>query len=166
MSSPAGVEGVSRSESVRMWLLGGFRGSVGSTTIAHDAWRLRKAEVLVKLLAISPGHRLHREQAMDLLWPESGRKKATNNLRNQQGVRERGPNTRCAEEDAAPVLGDTFPSQTAHRLRMVGTGGGGGYMTSITGPVLETKGCLLPRPGSCLFSSATGAFSLFRSGKL
>src|SRR5918994_6855982 len=49
----------------------------------------------------------------------------------QQGVRERGPDTRCAEPDAAPVLGETFPPQTAHRLLVVGTGGGGGSMTSI-----------------------------------
>ena len=49
----------------------------------------------------------------------------------QQDVRERGPNTRCADEDAAPVLGETFPPQRAHWLLMVGKGGGGGYMTSI-----------------------------------
>jgi DNA-binding SARP family transcriptional activator len=36
---------------------------------------------LVKLLALAPGHRLHREQIMDLLWPGSGRKAASNNLR-------------------------------------------------------------------------------------
>jgi hypothetical protein len=36
----------------------------------------------------------------------------------EQGVRERGPNTRCADEDAWPVLGDSLPPQTAHRLLM------------------------------------------------
>jgi catechol 2,3-dioxygenase-like lactoylglutathione lyase family enzyme len=49
----------------------------------------------------------------------------------KQGVRERGPITRCAEEDAAPVLGDSSPPQTAQRLLMVGKGGGGDSMTSI-----------------------------------
>src|SRR3712207_3426239 len=49
----------------------------------------------------------------------------------EQGVRERSPNTRCADEDAVPVLGDSFPPQTAHRLFMVGKGGGRGSMTSI-----------------------------------
>ena len=34
----------------------------------------------MKLLALAPGHRLHREQAIDLLWPESGRRPASNNL--------------------------------------------------------------------------------------
>ena len=66
---------------LRVWLLGGFRLSVGSTTVDDDRWRLRKAASLVKLLALAPGHRLHREQAMDLLWPDLGRKAASNNLR-------------------------------------------------------------------------------------
>jgi len=66
---------------VRAWLLGGFWVSVGSQTIEQDQWRLRKAASLVKLLAIAPGHRIHREQVMNLLWPDLGRKAASNNLR-------------------------------------------------------------------------------------
>jgi DNA-binding SARP family transcriptional activator len=62
-------------------MLGAYRVSVGSRTIAQDAWRLRKAATLVKLLALAPGHRMHREQAMDLLWPDSGKKAASNSLR-------------------------------------------------------------------------------------
>jgi two-component SAPR family response regulator len=68
-------------EAVRIGLLGGFRVSVGSRTIEEGAWRLRKAASLVKLLALAPGHRLHRERAMDLLWPDLGTKAASNNLR-------------------------------------------------------------------------------------
>ncbi len=64
-----------------MWLLGSFRVSIGSRTFAEGAWRLKNAAALVKLLALTPGHRLHREQAMDALWPDSGRKAASNNLR-------------------------------------------------------------------------------------
>ena len=64
-----------------MWLLGSFRVSVGSQTIEQNQWRLRKAASLVKLLAIAPGHRLHREQVMNLLWPDLGKKAASNNLR-------------------------------------------------------------------------------------
>src|SRR5215212_6130569 len=70
-----------RSEAFRAWLLGGFRVSVGSRAIAQDAWHLKKAAVLVKLLALAPGHRLHREQAMDILWPGSGSRVASNSLR-------------------------------------------------------------------------------------
>src|SRR5215207_7852768 len=68
-------------EAVRVWLLGGFRVSVGSAPIEENAWRLRKAAALVKLLSLAEGHRLHREQAMNLLWPDSGRVAAANNLR-------------------------------------------------------------------------------------
>jgi predicted ATPase/DNA-binding SARP family transcriptional activator/DNA-binding CsgD family transcriptional regulator len=68
-------------EAVRIRLLGGFQVSVGARAIEQDQWRLRKAASLVKLLALSPGYCLHREQVMDLLWPESGRKAASNNLR-------------------------------------------------------------------------------------
>ena len=89
MGSPPGFEGMTqpeaptskRPEAVRVWLFGGFRVSVGSRTITQDAWRLRKVAALVKLLALAPGHRLHREQVMDLLWPNSARKAASNSLR-------------------------------------------------------------------------------------
>ena len=75
--APAGE----RAEVVRVWLLGGFRVSVGSRVIEDKRWRLEKAATLVKLLALSPGHRLHREQAMDHLWPDLGKKAVSNNLR-------------------------------------------------------------------------------------
>jgi DNA-binding SARP family transcriptional activator len=62
---------------VRVKLLGGYSVSVGDRTVARDLWRLRKAAALVKLLALAPGHRLYREQAMDLLWPELGTRAAS-----------------------------------------------------------------------------------------
>jgi predicted ATPase/DNA-binding SARP family transcriptional activator/DNA-binding CsgD family transcriptional regulator len=77
----SGFDSVMRSEVVRVWLLSGFRVSVGSRTIRQEEWRLKKAAHLIKLLALSPSHRLHREQAMDLLWPDLGRRAAANNLR-------------------------------------------------------------------------------------
>ena len=68
-------------QAVRIWLLGGFRISIGSSrSIAGEKWHLRKAGNLVKLLALAPGHRLHREQATGLLWPELDSKAAANNL--------------------------------------------------------------------------------------
>jgi len=70
-----------RPETLRVWLLGGFRVSVGSRTITDGQWHLRKAAALVKLLALSPGHRLHREQVMEILWPNSDKRTASNNLR-------------------------------------------------------------------------------------
>ena len=68
-------------EVVRVKLLGGFSVSVGSRTIRQDEWRSKKAVTLVKLLALAPGHRMHRERAIDLLWPDSARSRASNNLR-------------------------------------------------------------------------------------
>ena len=70
-----------KAEVMRVWLLGGFRVSVRSRVVRDDSWRLRKAASLVKLLALAPDHRLHREQVMELLWPDSGRRAASNNLR-------------------------------------------------------------------------------------
>ncbi|HYQ84337.1 MAG TPA: hypothetical protein VEP28_10095, partial [Rubrobacter sp.] len=69
---------VRESEVLRIALLGGFRVSVGTRTIGEDAWHLRKAANLVKLLALAPGHLLHREQAMDVLWPDLARSAASN----------------------------------------------------------------------------------------
>ena len=67
-------------EPVRVWLLGGFRVSVGSRSLGKKGWRLKKATRLLKLLALAEGHCLHREQAMELLWPELDPEAATNNL--------------------------------------------------------------------------------------
>jgi DNA-binding SARP family transcriptional activator len=68
-------------ETLRIRMLGGFRVSAGPRLIEENAWRLKKAANLVKLLALAPGHRLHREQAMDLLWPDLGTQAASSNLR-------------------------------------------------------------------------------------
>jgi DNA-binding SARP family transcriptional activator len=68
-------------EVVRIWMLGGFRVSVGSRTIPREAWRLRKAAALLKLLGLAPGHRMHRDEAMEALWPDSDGKAASNSLR-------------------------------------------------------------------------------------
>ena len=65
---------------VSVSLLGGFAAAVGGVPVADKAWRLKKARELVKLLALAPSHRLHREQAMDLLWPDRAPAAAANNL--------------------------------------------------------------------------------------
>jgi DNA-binding SARP family transcriptional activator len=55
---------------LRISLLGGFRAEVGGLPVAEEAWRRSGARDLVKLLALRPGHRLHREELTDTLWPE------------------------------------------------------------------------------------------------
>src|ERR687885_214689 len=61
-------------------LLGEFRVSVGPRAIDEREWRLRKARSLVKLLALAPRQRLHREHIIDRLWPEMGLEDGANNL--------------------------------------------------------------------------------------
>ncbi len=48
--------------------------------MAADAWRLRKAKTLVKLLALAGGHRIHREALVAALWPDRDGASAANNL--------------------------------------------------------------------------------------
>jgi predicted ATPase/DNA-binding SARP family transcriptional activator/DNA-binding CsgD family transcriptional regulator len=61
-------------------MLGGFSVSVGLRDIQEGRWRLRKAASLVKLIALAPNHRMHRERIMDLLWPHMDKKAAANSL--------------------------------------------------------------------------------------
>src|SRR5206468_505577 len=70
-----------------------------------DAWRLRKASSLVKLLALTPNHALHREQLCDLLWPDLDFDAAHNNLRYALHV---------ARRSLAGAAGDT-PLLTLHQ---------------------------------------------------
>jgi predicted ATPase/DNA-binding SARP family transcriptional activator len=64
----------------RVRLLGGFSVATGDGVVEDGAWRLRKAKALVKLLALAPDRRLHRERLADLLWPDRDGDAATNNL--------------------------------------------------------------------------------------
>jgi hypothetical protein len=80
MASP-GTKGTSIGDEVLcVGLLGVFSVSVGDRIVAEDAWRLRKARTLIKLLALAPERRLHVEQAAELLWAERDRDSARNNL--------------------------------------------------------------------------------------
>ena len=73
-SAPGGTS------AVRIRLLGGFALAVDGELVAEGTWRLRKARTLVKLLALAPGQRLHREQVIELLWPDRASAAAANNL--------------------------------------------------------------------------------------
>src|SRR5436309_13181950 len=65
-----------------MWiqLLGRFCVTIGTRIIEEVDWPLQKASALVKLLALAPGHRLAREQVMDLLRPDLNPAAAANNF--------------------------------------------------------------------------------------
>ena len=68
-------------DELRISLLGGFRAAVGGGTVSHDAWRRGSATALVKILALAPGHRLHREQLTEALWPLANAEAAASGLR-------------------------------------------------------------------------------------
>ena len=61
-------------------LLGAFSITVGGHVIPDDAWRLRKAKTLIKLLALAPERRLHADRATELLWAGREEASARNNL--------------------------------------------------------------------------------------
>ena len=65
---------------VRVRLLGSFSVSIDGEVVAADAWRLGKAKDVVKLLALAPHHRLHRDQFIDVLWPDRDPRSGANNL--------------------------------------------------------------------------------------
>jgi len=66
---------------LRIDLFGGFRVTVDGRAVPDAAWSRRKPATLIKLLALAPGHRLRREQVMDVLWPELDPSAAAANLR-------------------------------------------------------------------------------------
>jgi predicted ATPase/DNA-binding SARP family transcriptional activator len=100
-------------EHLRIQLLGQFRVRVGLRWIEDAAWRRRKAAAIVKLLALAPQHRLHREQLMDLLWPDFEPQAAASNLRTTLHAARRVLVSLAGE---APPAGDASPRQ-AKRAR-------------------------------------------------
>ena len=55
---------------VAITMLGGFAVTVGGDVVDPALWRRRHAASVVKVLAVAPHRRLHREQLMERLWPE------------------------------------------------------------------------------------------------
>src|SRR2546428_14107654 len=86
--------------SYRIQLLGEFAVSTRDRTVIDRSWPRRKAQALIKLLALQKGSRLHREQVVDLLWPRLSPDDAANNLyKNLHYVRRV-----CCGEGDAPLI--------------------------------------------------------------
>ncbi|RFC76020.1 AAA family ATPase [Streptomyces sp. AcE210] len=66
---------------LRLHLFGGFRATRDGGPALAERWPRPSARALVKLLAVTPGHSLHREQAMDICWPDADAQAATGSLR-------------------------------------------------------------------------------------
>lgn len=56
---------------VDIQILGGFSVTIDGVAIAPALWRRDKAAALVKLLALAPQHKMHRERVIDLFWPDA-----------------------------------------------------------------------------------------------
>src|SRR5437763_2455015 len=55
---------------IRIRLLGRFEVAVNGRAVADGGWSRRHAATLVKLLALAPGRRMHREEVLDAMWPD------------------------------------------------------------------------------------------------
>src|SRR5262245_33189354 len=71
---------ISASPALRIRLLGPFELFAGDRPVASDRWPRRKPRLLVKLLALQPRAQLHREQIIDMLWPDADFEAGVNNL--------------------------------------------------------------------------------------
>ena len=82
-------------QALQVRLLGGFQVVIAGQPVRESVWRQKRAAAIVKLLALEPTHRLHREHLIDTLWPELESEAAANNLRvalhhARQGLRAAG----------------------------------------------------------------------------
>ena len=88
---------------LQIHLLGGFVATVAGRAVTDDAWRLRRAKTLVKLLALAPERRLHREQ---LDGAAVARRRAGRGQRPAPGALHRAPRARRRRRRRALALRD------------------------------------------------------------
>src|SRR5436190_19007979 len=55
---------------IKIRLLGRFEVAVNGGAVADSGWTRRHAATLVKVLALAPGRRMHREEVLDAVWPD------------------------------------------------------------------------------------------------
>ena len=82
-------------------LLGRFEVRVDSRPVPEDAWPQKRAIDLVKLLALSRGHRMPRDQVLEKLWPRLGADAGAANLHKAASYARRA----LGERDAVVVRG-------------------------------------------------------------
>jgi predicted ATPase/DNA-binding SARP family transcriptional activator len=121
---------------VSIGLLGRFSVSLDGNPVEDRAWRLRKARTLVKVLALEPGRRLHREQAMELLWPDRDAAAAQNNLHQTLHAARRvlGAERLLLEDGMLEIAGDVETDVDAFEAAAGaarGSGDPGAYRTAL-----------------------------------
>jgi DNA-binding SARP family transcriptional activator len=112
---------------IQIDLLGQFRVTIDGRAIPADAWRRERGAGLVKLLALSAAHRLHREQLMEAFWPDLDTEAAGANLRKavhfarralgEPGLLESADIVALAPNDELTVDVATFESAATAALR-------------------------------------------------
>lgn len=95
---------------LRIALLGTLQIKVNGQTVPVDAWHRSKAKALIKLLALSPQHRRHREVLMDVLWPNADRLAAGTSLRKaiHHARQVLGPEALLIHDDVVELNGDAL----------------------------------------------------------
>ena len=89
---------------IQITVLGRFAVAVDGVPVAAAHWSRRHAAALVKVLALAPGRRLHREQVLDLVWPEEPIKRAAPKLHKAAHFARRAIDV----PDAVVLRGDTI----------------------------------------------------------
>jgi DNA-binding SARP family transcriptional activator/tetratricopeptide (TPR) repeat protein len=90
---------------VHIELFGRFVMSVSGDVVPAERWSRRHAALLVKLLALTSGRRLHREQVIDRLWPDDSLAEALPKLHKAAHFARR-----ASGRNDAVVLGDEMVS--------------------------------------------------------
>ena len=121
-------------------LLGRFSVAVDGVPISGDAWRSRRAADVLKLLALSPDHRLHRSQVMEALWPESDPQASGTNLRKALHFARRALGDEQAIVSEHGVLVALAARRGRHRRRAVRD-----RSTTRAGPPVTRRPAVPPR---------------------
>lgn len=137
---------------VRIRLLGGFAVDRDGVPVAPREWRLRKARTLVKLLALAPDQRMHRDTLLEILWPDRDVASAVNNLHQAAHVARRvlagdGPNAGWLElRDDVVILcaAGRVDTDVLQFERLAGEARAGGDLTALRTAIAAYTGDLLP----------------------
>jgi DNA-binding SARP family transcriptional activator len=98
------VSTASAADTLRVELLGGFRIAFGANELPAEGWRLAKARSLVKIIALAPDQSIHREQVIELLWPELDPDSGSNNLHQALHVARRSLGALMPEAQPTRIL--------------------------------------------------------------
>ena len=103
---------------LQIYLFGSFRLSVRGSVVAKAAWQKRKAKLLVEILALHPAHELHREELIEILFPETDEKTA-----NARFYRVLYAARRALEPNRASYAPADFLVTDEHQIRLTATNG-------------------------------------------